>query len=715
MKMSADALYALLPAIYRTRDAAEGYPLRGLIAVIAEQAAVVEESIEQLYDDQFIETCADWVAPYIGALIGYRPLHGEVPAIASPRAEVANTIGYRRRLGTASVLEQLARDVTGWPASAVEYFRIVATTQRMNHIRPSHAIAPDLRDGIALKAAGGAFDRITRLADMRSIARADGRIGLVNVGVHFWRLTAFPRTDAPATAVDPLRYLCSPLGAPLPLFTRPRDEEAIAHAATPLDVPAPIGRRALDADLAGPRALYGRDAAGVAQSLIVAIDGVELSADEVECCNLSDEAGGWANMPAAGARVAIDPVLGRIALPSDSAGPVRVSFHHGFSAPIGGGEYERAAAFATPTPARPRLTVPSADYATIQSALDALPAAGGIVEIIGNGRHAEALAITAPAGAAIELRTANGAHPHVALSGDLIVTGGADARVTIDGLLLSAGAVRVPDDGTNRLGALTLRHSTLVPGRTLDAAGAPVQPGAVSLAIEIAGVALAMSACISGPIAVVRDSTAVLTDSIVDAAVPDPLDSPESVAYSAPGGIDFGGALTLTGVTIFGKIAATQFDLISNSILASRLAAGDAAPSPVWAERRQIGCVRFTWLPQEALVPRRYRCQPQLAIDDAIAARAKALGAPVSAAERTAIARRVAARIVPAFTSRRYGRPAYAQLRTSVPHEVRAGADDEGEMGGFHLLFAPQRVANLNIRLEEYLRFDLEAGLFYET
>ena len=69
---------------------------------------MLAESLEQLYDDQFIETCAPWVAPYIGDLVGYRTLHGVVPQVASPRAEVANTIRYRRRKGTVSVLEQLA-------------------------------------------------------------------------------------------------------------------------------------------------------------------------------------------------------------------------------------------------------------------------------------------------------------------------------------------------------------------------------------------------------------------------------------------------------------------------------------------------------------------------------------------------------------------------------------------------------------------------------
>ncbi len=98
--------------------------------------------------------------PYIGDLIGYRPLHGRIldaatSAIGSPRAEVAHTIGYRRRKGTAAMLEQLARDVTGWDAAVVEFFRLLATTQYMNHIRPETVYAPDLRGcaGTALTAA----------------------------------------------------------------------------------------------------------------------------------------------------------------------------------------------------------------------------------------------------------------------------------------------------------------------------------------------------------------------------------------------------------------------------------------------------------------------------------------------------------------------------------------------------------------------------------
>ena len=146
----------------------------------------------------------------------------------------------------------------------------------------------------------------------------------------------------------------------------------------------------------------------------------------------------------------------------------------------------------------------------------------------------------------------------------------------------------------------------------------------------------------------------------------------------------------------------------------ARAPEGDPQPA-IRAERRQVGCMRFSFVPQGSITPRRFRCQPQLAIDEAVAAREAALGGPVPAAERAAIIRRAVRRMVPSFTSRRFGRPAYAQLRNGAPREIRTGADDESEMGAFHLVHAPQRETNLRIRLDEYLRFSLEAGAFFET
>src|SRR5438128_319845 len=108
MKNRLDRLYELLPLVHRQRDVEMGEPLRALLRVITEQADVLEDDISQLYENWFIETCEDWVVPYIADLIGYRIVHeagqpGPVNTaegilhnkILVPRREVANTIRYR--------------------------------------------------------------------------------------------------------------------------------------------------------------------------------------------------------------------------------------------------------------------------------------------------------------------------------------------------------------------------------------------------------------------------------------------------------------------------------------------------------------------------------------------------------------------------------------------------------------------------------------------
>jgi hypothetical protein len=159
MKLDADTLLALLPAFYRERDAEAGCdPLRALLGVIARQGALVEADIERLYNNAFIETCEDWVVPYIGDLLGVRALYpvGGTAAFG-PRALVANTLRLRRRKGTALVLEELAFDTTGWRARAVEFFERVSTTQYLNHLRPHSLRTPDLRQPRPLDRIDGPF------------------------------------------------------------------------------------------------------------------------------------------------------------------------------------------------------------------------------------------------------------------------------------------------------------------------------------------------------------------------------------------------------------------------------------------------------------------------------------------------------------------------------------------------------------------------------
>jgi hypothetical protein len=72
-------------------------------------------------------------------------------------------------------------------------------------------------------------------------------------------------------------------------------------------------------------------------------------------------------------------------------------------------------------------------------------------------------------------------------------------------------------------------------------------------------------------------------------------------------------------------------------------------------------------------------------------------------------------RLTPVFTSSVYGQPGYAQLGLACAPEISTGAEDGSAMGAFDFLKEPQRLDNLRASLEEYLRFTLEAGIFFVT
>jgi len=109
------------------------------------------------------------------------------------------------------------------------------------------------------------------------------------------------------------------------------------------------------------------------------------------------------------------------------------------------------------------------------------------------------------------------------------------------------------------------------------------------------------------------------------------------------------------------------------------------------ADVRQVqdGCVRFSYLAPGSRTPRRYHCQP----------------ADPAAADTVA----------PRFTSDQPADPGFGQLAASCPAEITTGADDEGEMGAYHFLQQSLRLANLTSQLAAYLRFGLEAGVFFAT
>ena len=652
------------------RDRLERGPLRAFTTALAEQIAVLEENLDQLDDDGFIETCAEWVVPYIGDLIGYRTLHGVAEKVRSRRAEVAHTIGFRRRKGTAAMLEQLARDVTGWNARVVEFFQLVATCQHMNHLRPWNHYGPDLRRWEPLERRGTAFESIAHTVEVRTMRRG-GRFNVPNVGVYLWRLDAMRLTDSPAVKVDDRRYRFDPRGIDQQLVTSPETEDEISHLAEPLNVPAPISRRVLRERL---NRYYGPN-----RSLLVSIGGAPVAPEKIRICNLHDMGATWAHLPPAG-QFAIDPLLGRLALPPvpPVSGDVQVTFHTAVPAMIGGGEYERADSFEA-IALDPVVRVPD-DQPTIQQALAAL-AGAGVVEITDSGRYVEVPAIAVAAGKRIELRARNGRRPILVLSSPLDVSAGADGQAVINGLLIEGDTVRVASGAGNQLRRLRLAHCTLIPGQRLTPDGNPATPGAESLRVELPQVTVEIDRSIVGALRIDSRADAVIADSIVDANADD------AMAYAATDGASAGASLTMHRSTVVGRVHATVLHLVSDSLLAARPPAGDPTAQPVRAVRTQEGCVRFSYIPPGSRVPRRYRCQPESG----------------------------SGTVAPRFVSLQYGAPAYAQLAPGTPAAIRRGASNESEMGVYNHLMQPQREADLQYRLDEYLRVGLQAGVFYES
>src|SRR5262249_37005051 len=150
--------------------------------------------------------------------------------------------------------------------------------------------------------------------------------------------------------------------------------------------------------------------------------------------NLSDDGSGkWAHKPKPG-DIAIDPVLGRIAsgdVRFSKESPPVVTFRYGFSADVGGGEYDRLKTLDSKL--SPVLQVVDST-STLQSALDTVQA-GGVVEVVNSHRYREKLSITAT-GKAIEFRAANHRRPAIILDGPMEITGSEDSEVTLNGIVL---------------------------------------------------------------------------------------------------------------------------------------------------------------------------------------------------------------------------------------------------------------------------------------
>jgi len=503
VKYTKDKIYDLLPAVYRQNDIQNGRPLKALLNIIAEQAEILEANIEDLYGNWFIETCSEQFVSYIGDLFQAKIAYPVSSATYSQRAWVANTIGYRRRKGTLTVLEQLAHDATGWDAKAVEFFSLLITTQYLNHLRLTNICTPDIRDTERLDRITSAFNDIANTVDVRNISSKRGHYNIPNIGIFVWRLQSLPLYNAPAFDHGEGRFSFNPLGYDEPLFTHAKLEKDSSGFVKEINLSAPIRMwkmsRSLseyysgadddddDHEAAATATTAGKDQ----KSIQIRVNDSARSTEDILVCNLAN----WSHRPPPG-KIALDPSLGRILFPN---GELPVSVHathfYGFSSKIGGGSYKR------PESAYNFIEIDGAKmYRVSKNITSSSPGDGSIIhldihtafaqwasdgknnavfEIVDSEYYDDegSLEIDIPSKVKIIIRSKQEHMPIIRLPSPLKIKGGKDSVIVFDGLLFDIAQTESGDNNNYNnllkilpgdLASLTLRHCTLVPGRNKD-------------------------------------------------------------------------------------------------------------------------------------------------------------------------------------------------------------------------------------------------------
>ena len=749
-----DRLYRLLPAVYRLRDAGQGEPLRALLTLIEREYDAVELDILGLYENWFIETCQEWVVPYIGDLLAVRPLNPASPGTFSQRGYVAHTLDYRRRKGTASMIEQLARDVTGWPARVVEFFELLATTQYLNHLRPQNVITPDLRGTNQLELLGGPFEQIAHTADVRHIYNRRGRYNIPNLGIFLWRLEDFLIGPIAADKTEPARqgdargmvtpsdgrHTFDPLGISTPLFNRPQTKTDDQLHTSEINVPGLLRRRLLYDELEALRQAEVDGAAlptpvyfGDNPVFQVRVNGTMVPFDQIMICDISDiSATDWrrpatakAYIPSGGGpavskliALAVDPVRGRIAFPAGiTPDSMEVSYTYGFSGEVGAGPYDRTNWLTDPEngpapfQASPRwqggvsqeLTpVAGVIFATFKDAIQAWNAqpAGttGVIAVLDSRTYRENLTgtdtIIIPEGSRLLIVVADWPsqrEPGSPPSTDLDPNG---LRPHLLGDISAEGTAPAgsPNPGELYIDGLLIEGSLTVITGNLGTLGVSHCTITPGGSLDVLSSGTAGG---SNDGLIVNLYRTICGPISLVPSVP-ALNTEDSIVTSGPASSELAPSIDAPG-TVLDIETTTVFGTTTGRIVS----AGDSIfTGLVAAERKQTGCVRFCYVPTRSQTAPRYHCQPDLALTGV-----------TDPSARSAIL----ARLRPQFTSLDFGQPGYAQLSGRCAIEIATGDENGSEMGVFSFLQQPQRRANLVTALDEYLRFGLEAGTIEQT
>lgn len=732
--MNQERLYQLLPALYRQRDAEQGESLRALLAVLESELDALEADIEATYDNWFIETCDSWVMPYIADMLGVE-LDDSQPRWFNQRRLIANTLGYRRRKGTAAVLENAIKDMTGRYAYVVEFERQVARTWHSVEVGQEHSTTLDLSLSEQASLAAGALRDSARSVDLRRMNARNtaltpvpwqddrpGLYGLRRLGILLWRMHYYPVNLSGAFPLDDQgsgRYTFHPLGLDMPLYVRPDILDSMTERPEPYNLPLPLTRAMLAADLASYRDQYGhlpfdkrpRNTLyyGPARSFNIIypheagggragqqVDPLDLISTDLSEYPVQER---WQLLTEGRAEdapaVAVDVERGRIAFhdtrkryfASETRYPfVAVSYTYGFSGDIGGGPYDRRYSLAYmrgETPPDFYISVAKnaqddGDSPMVRSMTRAIerwekhcqtPGAtlNGHIEILDNGRYSLPWdsVLSLPAGSRLLISARAGFQPSMGAFADvnqLRILPGPGSHLALNGLLIGCPVI-VGDDESNDeaiedSASVSAEHCTFIVNKVEK----PFSTGGIRIArYQTPHMHIDMRACIVERLrASDKDHSASLRDSIVHHR----LD---------------GLRLRLDYVTVLEKAADIQLEYARGVIFAGRVDVESWSPTDV----QYCAFAGGLWRDDET---------QHAQLHETNVAEEKAL-----------------------FDSETYGEPAYARLSLSTSMRIRRGAHDGSEMGAFHYLYQPQREDNIAPVIDEYAPVGYDIGVFYVT
>lgn len=735
MPRQLDTLFELLPAIYRLKDHQLGQaarlrhgdghpledtgdygPLRSLLSALVREGQIVHEDIQQLYDDNFIETCAPWVIPYIGDLVGARALE-DIGDAQSARQQIASTLALRQRKGTMAALEYAIRTATGWPVIGVEYWARIATTESLRRVRVTPGGTANLSDPIALDKVNTAFDKTPRSAEFGRVETGHGLWNLPNIGLHLHRLHVLehgaPTADSLGDLVKPAKaslgqYRFGQLGADQPIYQRPALQDlALDQRPDETDMPMPISRWMLLEDVQR----FDDPAAALATSrfvgksfdihVLTAAGKATATPRDLIVADLSNKPGSdedWQYTRHA-EKILIDPELGRFILPSggDFANPTSVHVRWHYARAHGAGGHEGARDI-TPTAAPVLLE------STTRLSIDDL---------------------TSAAFAGVQSNTFAGNMTTLVL----------DAAT--DGIIASEGACPTIDCENRRLRIITAQPGIVLSGlRLVRCRGLFVEfpteededapEGAPSVIVEDCllssksrftfdghplGLAFVIWSAdrqawtirrsITHGILTRNDTVLDIEDSILIAQTP-------RHAVIHPFAASTGDLLSLRRCTVQGRIKCHALSGGSRMDTGPYTVSGEVSEDPagiedsvIIAERASLnhppvdvavtqrGCVRYSHIPLGSKVPRRFACTPALT-DDPLFVR-------------------------PAFHDVRLPHPRFFQMHFDTPAPIFSGAQDGQEMGVGNALRTTARRINFTRVTDDFLRFGHAAGPRYET